>query len=165
MNFLYSLFAPTLLTFLFAACGSDQEVNSGNPTNPASDSGAPVVIQVTHQTQSVPVNLKTLPTTSYKGTTVVKLSEVWSGSKLPGDRNTLEFEFVSSDGFKPSDKGCAPLSGSVLDKGYINPTSRNVMWDESLGYRGCYSVNDAAKMNATIPMARADAGASDASAE
>ncbi len=128
------------------ACSSDQSVNPGTPT---ADAGAS--LQVTYESQSVPVDLSKVPTVDYKGTQLVKLADVWTASQILTDRNTLAFEFVGDDGFKPSDKnGCNDLPGSTLDNGYIDPVSRKLTWDESLGLAGCYSVKGAAKMNAHV---------------
>ncbi len=156
------------LALLLIACGDDQSVNPGNSQNPSTDSGADasgVVVQVSYQGQSMAIDLGTLATTSYKGVNLVKLSDVWTASQINADRTTLEFEFVAEYGFKPSKKGCADLSGAVLDKGYIDPASRNISWDESLGFEGCYSVRNTAQMNAHVPTGGNDAGATDAAAE
>ncbi len=164
------MFIGAALSLLLAAgCGaSDQTVNSGANGNPSSDGGADgngVTLQVAYESQSVPVDLGTLATSSYKGVNLVKLSDVWAASGISADRSALEFEFVGADGFKPSIKGCADLSGILLDQGYIDPTTRNLTWDETLGFSGCYSVKGAAKMNAHAPVDGADSGAVDAAGE
>ena len=159
----YSVLASTFALLLLSACSSsDQTVDPGNNQNPATDGGADgsgVTIQVSYQSQSIPVDLGAITTSSYKGVNLVKLSDVWAGSQITADRTTLEFEFVATDGFKPSSKGCADLPGDVLDKGYIDPASRNLTWDESLGFKGCYSVKGATQMNAHAPTGGSDAAA------
>jgi hypothetical protein len=147
---------------VLSGCGdNDQTVNPGETNTAASGGGGDatgVVVGVSYDGQSVDVDLGTVATTSYKGVTLVKLSDVWRTSGIEKDRAALEFEFVASDGFTPSDKDCAGLSGTVLGMGYIDPVSRNLTWDESLGFQGCYSVRDAAQMNARLPTAGPDAG-------
>jgi len=150
-----------------AGCGDDQTVDPGTNQNPAeagSDAAGPVVI-VSYQGQSYPISLASVATTAYKGVNLVRLSDVWAATKVSVDPSTLAFEFVSSDGFKPSKKGCADLSGTLLAQGYIDPASRNLTWDEALGFEGCYSVRDTAQMNAHEPVAGTDAGETDAPAE
>lgn len=142
----------TLGLLVLAACGDDdQTVDPGGQQNPALEVG------VFHEGQSANVDLGTLSTTAYKGVSLVKLSDVWTASGFTADRTTLEFEFVASDGFKPSNKDCADLPGTVLDQGYIDPATRNLTWDEALGFQGCYSVKDTVQINAHEPTA-GDAG-------
>jgi hypothetical protein len=129
------------------ACG-DQSVDPGTPV--AGDAGPQ--LEVNYLAQSVPVDLSTLSTIDYKSAKLVKLSDVWTASKISTDPTTLEYELVGSDGFKPSSKtGCVDLPGTMLDKGYISPVTRNVVWDESLGLAGCYGVKDTATLNAHAP--------------
>ncbi|HNS95338.1 MAG TPA: hypothetical protein PKL73_00195 [Polyangiaceae bacterium] len=142
------LFAVTM--GLTAACGDEQSVDSGQPS-PSNDGATGVIVTVTLENKSVPVDLGTLGTTAYKGVELVKLSDVWAASGIGVDPTTLEFEFVSADGFRPSSKGCDDLAGSNIDKGFIHPTSRNITWDETLGLRGCYAVNDTEQMNGHVP--------------
>jgi hypothetical protein len=148
--------AGALVLCVLAGCG-DQAVNPG-----PSPSGAIATLQVSYLSQSVPVSLSTLATIDYKGSKVVKASDVWTASQIGADRNLLEYEFVGDDGFKPSSKdGCPDLPGTLLEKGYIDPTTRKLSWDGSLGLGGCYSVRGAAQMNAHAPSAL-DGGVSDA---
>ncbi len=153
MSLRYSLLAATF-ALLLTACGDDQTVDPGANQTPASDGGADasgVVVQVSFDGQSKTLDLGTLPTTEYKGVNLIKVSDLWTASQFGVDPATLEFEFVSTDGFKPSVKDCADLPGNVIDKGFLDPTSRNLTWDESLGYPGCYSVKEVAEMNAHAP--------------
>jgi hypothetical protein len=142
-----------LLAGLVIGC-SDQNVDSGGSSNPATDGGGDgsgVTLEVSYRSQTVPVDLGTVVTTSYKGVNLVRLSDVWTSSEIATKRSELEFEFVGSDGFKPADKGCADLSGELLDQGYIDPATRNLTWEEALGLKGCYAVRDATQMNGHAP--------------
>ncbi len=128
-------------------CGNDQTLDPGS--TPQGKGGT---IQVAYQMQTVAVDPSKLSTVDYRGINLVKLSVVWAASAINADHNGLAFEFVSgTDGFKPSNKGCPDLAGTVLDKGYIDPSTRKLTWDESLGFKGCYSVNAVAQMNAHAP--------------
>jgi hypothetical protein len=148
--------ASMLIVCAIQSC-SDQAVNSG-----ASPDGSSTTIQVTYLTQSVSVSLPALTTIEYKGVQVVRASDVWIASQIQADRNSLEFEFVADDGFKPSIKGACPdLPGAILDKGYFDPTTRKLSWDTSLGLGGCYGVRGAAQMNAHAPV-NLDGGTTDA---
>ena len=139
--------AAALGLLLLSGCSrGGQKVGSG-----ASDGGSAgngITLVVSYQGQSIPVDLGSVATTRYEGRNLVKLSDVWSASRINTERSNLQFEFVGDDGFKPSEKGCADPSGGALEKGYIDPSSRNLMWDGSFSSKGCYSVKNVAKMNA-----------------
>jgi len=142
--------ASILVAHVLASCSSDDQTIDPGTGSPTQDSGG-ATIQVTFEDQSADVGLDSLTITPYKGTDLVKLSDVWASAQISADANTLVFEFVSSDGFTPSSKDCDPLPGDLLDRGYIHPTSRTLTWDESLGLRGCYSVTDTQQMRAQSP--------------
>jgi hypothetical protein len=158
------LFTSALALLALQGCSSDQSVDPGSNTVP--EAGSP--FQVNYLTQSADLDLSKLNKSDYKGTSLVKLADVWTASSISADRTTLEFEFVAFDGFIPSQKtGCGDLPGSVLEKGYVDPVSRKLTWDESLGLAGCYSVKNAVKMNAHAPTDAGVAldGAADSPAE
>ncbi|MFW5739659.1 MAG: hypothetical protein ACOC1F_04775 [Myxococcota bacterium] len=140
---IFCLAVPAAL-LLCLGCSDDQSVD------PGSSGGEPAVLDVSYDGQSVPVDLGDLATTPYEGVELVKLSDVWAESGITADRAALAFEFVASDGFKPSNKDCEDLAGTNLDQGYIDPVSRNLTWDESLGLGGCYAVRDTVEMNAHL---------------
>ncbi len=147
-------FLPYTLALVVVACSSNQSVDPGAGDGSAAAAAA---LSVSYQGRSIAVELGTVAPSSYKGVDLVKLSDAWTSSQIAADHTTLEFEFVGSDGFRPSSKGCVDLAGSVLDQGYIDPTSRNLTWDEGLGMRGCYSVIDTVQMNAHDPTSDAAA--------
>jgi hypothetical protein len=49
-------------------------------------------------------------------------------------------DFRADDGFQPSSVECAPLDGATLELGHIDRRTGSLVWDPSLGLRGCYSV-------------------------
>lgn len=163
MTLRHRLVSSSLLLLSLAACGSgDQSIDPGTGQNPSTDGGADgngVVLEVSYEGQSVPLDLGAIATSDYKGVNLVKLSDVWAASRIAADRSELEFRFVGDDGFTPWSKGCADLPGDVLARGYIDPSSRNLTWDETLGFKGCYSVKSTAQMNAHAPTGEADAAA------
>ena len=53
---------------------------------------------------------------------------------------STRFDFEGEDGFRPSSVGCDPLDGEILDRVYLDPEGMALVWDLSLGLRGCYRV-------------------------
>jgi hypothetical protein len=144
------LLTSALALLLLAGCSrSDQK--AGATADAAGAVGTGVTLSIAYQGQSIPVDLGSVATTSFNGEKLVKLSDVWTATHIKAERSSLEFEFVGADGFMPAEKGCPDLSGAMLEKGFINPTSRNLSWDASFGSRRCYSVKNVAKMNAHAP--------------
>ncbi|HPA80627.1 MAG TPA: hypothetical protein PLS95_07415 [Thermoanaerobaculales bacterium] len=145
-----ALIAAALALIALAGCSRSGQ----NATPPGADAGAVgngVTLSIAYQGQSIHVDLGSIATTSFNGEKLVKLSDVWTAAHIKAERSSLEFEFVGADGFTPAEKGCADLSGTMLEKGFIDPTSRNLAWDASFGSRRCYSVKNVAKMNAYAP--------------
>jgi hypothetical protein len=137
---------------LLASAGCSRSADKAGLAS--SDSGVAasgVTIVVSYQNQSFPVDLGSIPTTTVNGEKLIKLSDVWSAAHIKADRSSLEYELIGADGFTPAVKGCADLSGVMLEKGFIDGTSRNLWWDASFGSRRCYSVKNLAKMNAHEP--------------
>ena len=148
---LAALSFTSVLCSLLAGCSEDQAVDPGTNTGDAKS------VDVVHGADSVKVSLGTLSTLQYKEVDVVRLGDVWTAAFPSTDPNGLAFSFVSASGFRPSDKDCADMPGPLLGNGYIEPVSGNLVWDESLGLRGCYSVRETARMEGFLP----DAGMPD----
>jgi hypothetical protein len=154
----YAAAAALALQLGCSACGgSGQSLTQAAPT-PTDEAAAPVTIKLTLGGQEKSVALSTLPRQDYKGTSVVTLGAVW-GSGALGDRASLDFDFEGDDGFRPStkDRCKTPVHGAELDKGYLVPETRTIVWDDALGKPGCYAVRFVAKILAT--KASKDAGA------
>lgn len=133
---------------LLGGCG--QSVDSGAPSPlTQSDSGddSPTRVSLVYGSSSADVELTTLPTQDYKGQGVVPLTAVWSAGGL-AEATALEFDFEGADGFHPSSKPkcAAPITSEQLTHGYILPTGRTLVWDDSLGLPGCYSAHDVVKI-------------------
>ncbi|MFO0592650.1 MAG: hypothetical protein U0441_34215 [Polyangiaceae bacterium] len=159
-----------VLIALFAGAGCDgQEVNSGSSngggggtsttssggtggTGGGTDTGGTQVgladVLLSYGGSSVTVDVATLDTQMYKGAAVVPLTAVWAAGKLHDDTTTLQFDFEGDDGFHPSNKAnCAAyITDAELPKGYILPDTRTLVWDDTLGLPGCYSVKAVAKI-------------------
>jgi hypothetical protein len=157
--------AALLLVLTAAACGgqdvdpgTSQTTGSGGSTSSASGGSGggtggtaqgEVDITAVYGADSVTVNLAALPTQDYKGVAAVPLTAVWAASKLHPDVSTLEFDFYGDDGFHPAQKGGACLvnpTGANLAQGYMLPDTRSLVWDDALGWPGCFSVKAVEKM-------------------
>ena len=143
-------FTAVLCSWL-VGCSEDQAVDPGTNTGDAKS------VDVVHGADSVKVFLGALSTLQYKEVDVVRLGDVWAAAFPSAVPNSLAFSFVSATGFRPSDKDCADMPGALLGSGYIEPTSGNLVWDESLGLRGCYSVRETVRIEGYLP----DAGMPD----
>jgi hypothetical protein len=130
-------------------CGG-QDVDSGSSTNGGGGAtggtggaqAAVADVRLTYGGASATVDLATLATQDYKGTAVVSLATVWAAGKLHADTSSLQFDFEGDDGFHPSNKAsCAAyVAGAQIARGYILPDTRTLVWDDALGFPGCYSV-------------------------
>lgn len=147
------------------ACGGDQQVvmpDTGTLVPDGGTSGKSV--KVIYNGSSSAVALGQLPTTAINGASYAKLADVVAAA-IPG-RSLDELkvtDFVSADGFASSSKAdCGPLlpvAAATLAKGYLDPATRNLRWDDALAYPGCMCVRDTAE----IVVAEAAAAAPDAS--
>jgi len=59
---------------------------------------------------------------------------------------SMRFDFEAEDGFRPSSVGCEPMEGEDLALGYLDPDGMALIWDSSLGLRGCYWVTRIARI-------------------
>lgn len=160
---------------LAAACGG-QDVDPGTSTNQGGQGGAATTtstgapggggaatggsgtggeamgladVELIYKASSTKVDVAKLATVDYKGSQVVPLPSVWSAGMLTADTTALQFDFEGDDGFHPSMKGGACLTypkSEDFAKGYILPETRTLVWDDSLGFPGCFSVKSTAKI-------------------
>ncbi len=99
------------------------------------------------------VALNPLATDMLEGKTVVRLNTVVS-TALPGAAlDALQVGFKASDGFDPASRAncmsLVPVSGDKLALGGIETSTRNLTWDDSLGYPGCLYMRDATDLFVT----------------
>lgn len=141
---------------LFWGCSSS---GGGGATTDAVDVAAEIrgeesvsgfTVAVLYRDQRVLVDLSGLPVKQIAGLDFVLLSDVVERAFPSIDLGAITADFLGSDGFRPGSKGfCAalvPVDGSLLRQGYISPTTRNLLWDESLQYPGCMRVQDTAEI-------------------
>lgn len=137
--------------------GGDQ--GGGDPGGGGSGGGAGgsspglADILLVHGDDSVVVDVAVLPTQVVKDVAVVPLPAVWGAGALTPDTSELVFDFEGDDGFHPSNKpSCsAYVTAEQLELGYVIPETRSLVWDESLGFPGCYGVKSVAKIIALDP--------------
>lgn len=123
---------------ILVACG-DQEVKPGE----TGDTGATqsYLLTVDVDGQSADVDIATLATVDFGGDALVPATAVLDASGLTVTWSERTFDFLASDGYRPSDKtDCVPVDYTTLQGGYFYPESGELVWDESLGLFGCYNV-------------------------
>jgi hypothetical protein len=140
--------------------GSKQEAGAkGEAGGPLEAGGKPEAgsgktVDVIYDGKTTAVDLsKPTPVVGTDGNSYARLSDLVLLA-LPGKAlNTLVADFESSEatgsykpGSKDNCKNLIPLPGEKMDKGYIHPQSRRLIWDEGLGFPGCMSVKDLAKI-------------------
>jgi len=153
-----------------AACGSSDPVADARPAadSAAVDRGAKAErtvpldgglagegiagksVEVIYLGKSHVVGLNQPKPVMSNGVAYARLSDLVAIA-LPGkDQTTFGVDFESSDGFKPTNSpNCTtliPMPGANLAKGYVQVESRLLAWDEDLGYPGCMSPKDVAKI-------------------
>ncbi|MBN1336123.1 MAG: hypothetical protein JXB39_09195 [Deltaproteobacteria bacterium] len=134
-----------LLAFL-TACG-DQDVQIDDTAG--DDTATPgYTVDVVADGQTVSVDLSTLGTVDFEGAPVVVLPDVLDASGLSVPWSERTYDFVASDGFRPSEHSCPPLDWSVAAQGCFYPSTGNLVWDSSLGLSGCYYVDDVVTVEA-----------------
>jgi len=114
------------------------------------DGGGANTVEVTYGGNSVKVDLTKPQPVTVGGVSCARLSDV-ALLAFPGkDLATLTADFASSDGFMPGEqvncKGLVPVAGDKLAKGYVQLQGHRVVWDSDLGFPGCLSVKDLAKI-------------------
>lgn len=134
-----------LLALSLTACGDDDD------TTPDAASGSPdaaaLTVEVAYGDLTNTVTLSTLTPGTFGGVAAVKLSDVVLAA-FPSVTvaNLQADDFVASDGFASSgSSNCTevlPIDGASFDKGWIEIATRNLVWEDSLGFPGCTSPDD-----------------------
>jgi hypothetical protein len=158
MNESATLRVVLVLGFLVAACkrdpAGDQPSAASASVSPSTRAPAPSVaagsVRLTLGGGVATVPLAGLPTTGRAGEPKVRLADVWAAAKLASPASRLRFDFVGSDGFRPTSRPKCPerLDGSALEHGYIDAKTRSLSWDDSLGLAACYRVRDVVQIEA-----------------
>ena len=128
----------TLLVLLCLACGLEQDISFDEPE--ASPPEGPSVTVLWGENE-VEVFLDSLDKVVIEERLVCLLWDVRLEAGLEDEELlSMRFDFEGVDGFRPSSVGCDPLEGEILDRVYLDPEGMALVWDSSLGLRGCYRV-------------------------
>jgi len=132
--------ALSLLSLL--ACGPQE---TDEPVNDTSQT-----VKVSYLGTSTDVSLGKPATVDLGGSPHVRHSDVIKLALPDKDLSTVGAGFRSADGFDPSSKAACqavlPVSGDTLSKGYLDPETRLLKWDDSLQFPTCLSVRDTAEI-------------------
>jgi hypothetical protein len=139
-----------------AASQTDADTDAVAVGDGAGDAAPGLKVTVTYHSVDHEVDLSTLAqATTDAGMHVVLLADIVLQA-LPGtDLAGIGANFASGDGFNPLGRpSCAellPVSGSLLSQGYVDPSTRNLLWSEDLGYPSCMYVKDLAQIQVVDP--------------
>ncbi|MCK5795600.1 MAG: hypothetical protein KAI47_00340 [Deltaproteobacteria bacterium] len=156
------LLAPTMALLLSLGGTSTLGGCSSSATSPrdarASNEGASsdtgnasaITVEVAFAGQTYEIALSEPAKVTLSGGTYARLSDVLGLALPQKDLKLLRVDFEASDGFRPGQSpncpGITPIPGENLTKGYVHTESRNVRWDDSLGFPGCMGVSDLARI-------------------
>lgn len=150
-----------LVVGFFVGCGSmpssldaGVEADAGVEVDGgAVDAGVGLALSVVSGATTRTLDLSALPTHALGVKTVVGLDAVVHATFPELEGTGFKVGFKASDGFDPASKAnCAallPLAESLLARGGIDPLSRNLAWDDALGYPGCMYVHDCTTLTLT----------------
>lgn len=85
------------------------------------------------------------------GALCVSLADLWTASRLSGNPDAIELDFVGADGFRPSRNGFPPLPGTMLERGYLQLETGRLEWDGSAGLPCGYRVKGVTMILALDP--------------
>lgn len=159
---------------LLAACASSQGVDTGTPSaggtadsvaadgvlatdaGSADSAGAPDLppgksVKLVYNGAATTIALGGLPLSDFGGLKCVKLSEIALVAAPAKSHDQLQIsDFLAADGFTPKSKSnckaLIPVVGALLAQGCIDPLTRNLQWQSSLGYPGCMHTGDVAEI-------------------
>jgi hypothetical protein len=131
-----------VLTLVLApACGGGDEP-------PPCDPSRAVSMAVSYGNESEAVDLGTLQGTEDGDLCLVPLMDVVDAAGLGFDPEASYYDFMASDGFRPTQVDCVTVDATTLELGWVDRVTGTLVWDESLGLRGCYSVTKAVEIAA-----------------
>jgi hypothetical protein len=94
-----------------------------------------------------------LTPTDIGGVESVTVKDIVNASEFVFDVESLQFDFVAKDGFRPGMSGncldTVPVDNTALEKGYVDLSVRSLSWDASLGFPGCMNLDDFAEIIVT----------------
>jgi hypothetical protein len=128
----------TILVLLSPACGLEQDI-SFDEAGTAPPEGP--YVSVVWADNEMPVFLDPLDKIVVQERLVCLLWDVLLAAGLEEEELlAMRFDFESKNGFRPSQNGCDSLDGETLALGYLDSESLALLWDDTLGLRGCYWV-------------------------
>lgn len=132
-----------VLALLIApSCG-----DSGDEPPPCDPSRA-VTMTVSYESEREVVDLGTLTGTEDGDLCLVPLMDVVDAAGIGFDPDKSYYDFVGSDGFRPTQVECLTVDATVLEQSWVDRVTGTLVWDDSLGMRGCYSVTKAVEIAA-----------------
>ena len=66
---------------------------------------------------------------------------VLQASALDLDWESLFYDFLASDGFRPSEHSCPPLNHTTVLEGHFFVSNGNLVFPDALDLAGCYYVD------------------------
>lgn len=112
------------------------------------DPSRAVSMTVSYDTDSEVVDLGTLTGSEDGDLCLVPLLDVVNEAGLGFDPDASYYDFVSGDGFRPTQVDCVTVDATTLKLGWVDRVTGTLVWDASLGMRGCYSVTGAVEIAA-----------------
>jgi hypothetical protein len=118
-------------------------VGCGTGETDPCDTGSAVTMTVVYDQQEADVHLGNLEGTLEGDVCLVSLADVVARAGIVERPAEKYYDFEATDGFRPSSKDCVMLEGTLLEQGGVDMTTGTLVWDASLGLKGCYFVKEA----------------------
>lgn len=97
---------------------------------------------------AVEVDLRFQQTADVGGEPLVNLQGPVKASGVTDAPQDIRYDIEGADGFRPTvDRQAVPLTWEQLAQVYINPVSRNISFDETLGLESYWNIQDAVKIH------------------
>jgi hypothetical protein len=124
---------------LDAGTGEDAGVNAD------AGGGGPSVL-VTYGGEQHAVALGSLATVDFAGAPHIKLSiAILAAFNGPSIAELKVDDLIADDGYTPTTRsncdGMLPVAGEDTEQGFIEPDTRNLVWDAALTFPGCMAVD------------------------
>lgn len=126
------------MVVLMTGCGDSEEADVCEPAGARN-------ITVNYEGDTQEIFLGDLSGEVNDSLCLVSLADIVAAAdELEIDVEETVFDFEASDGFRPTqmgpDSGCDVVEGSALSLGWIDRNTGALVWDDSLGFFGCYYV-------------------------